>query len=83
MKNRITKIAALLLAVIMVFTGCAQVDLNMKLNSNGTGNAEMLITINKSQANETLKKWGQLIPRLMIFGENIKISLKKIPHQAM
>lgn len=41
----------------MVFTGCAQVDVNMKLNSNGTGNAEMLITINKSQANETLKRW--------------------------
>ena len=37
MKKRITKIAALLLAVIMVFTGCAQVDVNMKLNSNGTG----------------------------------------------
>ena len=37
MKNRITKIAALLLAVIMVFTGCAQVDLNMKLNSKVTG----------------------------------------------
>lgn len=58
MKNRITKIAALLLAVIMVFTGCAQVDLNMKLNSNGTGNAEMLITINKYRQTKALKKMG-------------------------
>lgn len=77
MKNRITKIAALLLAVIMVFIGCAQVDLNMKLNSNGTGNAEMLITINKSQANETLKKMGATDSQINDFWREYQNQLKK------
>ena len=77
MKNRITKIAALLLAVIMVFTGCAQVDLNMKLNSNGTGNAEMLITINKSQANEALKKMGATDSEINDFWRDYQNQLKE------
>lgn len=76
MKKRITKIAALLLAVIMVFTGCAQVDVNMKLNSNGTGNAEMLITINKSQANETLKKMGVTDAEINDFWKEYQNQLK-------
>lgn len=76
MKKRITKIAALLLAVIMVFTGCAQVDLNMKLNSNGTGNAEMLITINKSQANEALKKMGATDAEINDFWREYQNQLK-------
>ena len=77
MKNRITKIAALLLAVIMVFTGCAQVDVNMKLNSNGTGNAEMLITINKSQANEALKKMGATDSQINDFWREYQNQLKE------
>lgn len=65
MKN-ITKVMALLLVVVMVFTGCASVEQTIVINSNGSARVTSVLDIDKAQLDSAIKKMGYTNPEAYI-----------------
>ncbi len=53
-----TKLMALLIVVVMVFSGCASVKMDVVINSNGSGMLYMTMRLDKAAVNTELKKEG-------------------------
>lgn len=58
MKNVKMKLIALMLIVVMAFTGCMSEKLEVNINSDGSGMAKAIISLDKAQINKTLKDQG-------------------------
>lgn len=60
--KKITKVMALLLAVVMVFTGCATVEQTTVINSDGSARVTSVLDIDKEQWDSAIKKMGYTNP---------------------
>ncbi|MFQ9515263.1 MAG: fibronectin type III domain-containing protein [Eubacterium sp.] len=64
--KRATKITALLLAVIMVFTGCATVEQTTVINSDGSAKVTSVVDVDKEQLDAAVKKMGYNNPEAYV-----------------
>lgn len=58
MKNVKMKLIALMLIVVMAFTGCMSEKMEININSDGSGRAKATISLDKAQINKALKDQG-------------------------
>lgn len=58
MKNMKMKLITLMMIVVMVFTGCASINLDVVINSDGSGKAQVTMRLDKAALNAELKKQG-------------------------
>lgn len=58
MKNVKMKLIALMLIVVMAFTGCMSEKMEININSDGSGKAKATISLDKAEINQLLKKQG-------------------------
>lgn len=58
MKNMKMKLITLMIIVVMVFSGCASVKMDVVINSNGSGVLYMTMRLDKAAVNTELKKEG-------------------------
>lgn len=64
--KKVTKIIALLLAVIMVFTGCATYNETTVINSDGSARVTSVLDVDKEQLDAGIKKLGYSNPEAYI-----------------
>lgn len=58
MKNVKMKLMALMLIVVMAFTGCMSEKMEININSDGSGKAKATINLDKAEVNNVLKEQG-------------------------
>ena len=73
--KRVTKITALMLMIVMVFTGCATAELTTKINNDGSAKMTEIVEIEKTAFDSTYKNLGYTNPE-----EILKMSAVEEPN---
>ncbi|MCI9618255.1 MAG: hypothetical protein HFG31_09760 [Eubacterium sp.] len=72
-----TKLMALLIVVVMVFSGCASVKMDVVINSNGSGVLYMTMRLDKAAVNTELKKEGITDGMLSTYWQTLEQTYKE------
>lgn len=72
-----TKLMALLIVVVMVFSGCASVKMDVVINSNGSGVFNMTMRLDKAAVNTELKKEGITDAMLSTYWQTLEQTYKE------
>ena len=72
-----TKLMALLIVVVMVFSGCASVKMDVVINSNGSGMLYMTMRLDKAAVNTELKKEGITDAMMSTYWQTLEQSFKE------
>ena len=77
MKNMKMKLITLMMIVIMVFTGCASVNMDMVIKSDGSGITQIVMRIDKAAINTELKKMGMTDAMILEYWKTLEESYKE------
>ncbi|MCI9566082.1 MAG: hypothetical protein HFG30_08810 [Eubacterium sp.] len=72
-----TKLMALLIVVVMVFSGCASVKMDVVINPNGSGMIYMTMRLDKAAMNTELKKQGITDAMMLTYWQTLEQSFKE------
>lgn len=78
MKNIKMKLMALIVVVAMVFSGCASINLDVVINSDGSGKAQITMRLDKAAMNTELKKQGMTDAMLSAYWNQLEQTYKEI-----
>lgn len=77
MKNIKMKLMALMVVVIMVFTGCASANMDVVINTDGSGKAQMTMRMDKAAMNAELKKQGMTDAMISSYWQTLEQAYKE------